>query len=305
MTEPLTKVIELKLYPIEKSVDDGPVLSGWCTRQGHQTVLFFSHGNGFCSRVYEPLLELLAHQYDLLMFDLPGHGRSATSEFVSWHETAEYLYQALLLSEDFVAGRDVHAVGHSLGGMLSMMASSSHPHAFKSLVMLDPIMFPRSLLVFMQVVSKVGLTSVFHPFVKPTLRRRREWASREEAFDYFHNRKIFAGWTDPSLQSYVDHALKDRDDGQTGVRLCCEPAREAQWFGTLPERLWPSVLGLQRPVKLFMGQDSYPFALRAAKYAAKKSDNITYSIVPGGHCFMQQSSEQTANRVFAVLDEMA
>ncbi len=299
----------MKFYPIEKTIDGGPTLSGWCTRQGHQSVLFFAHGNGFCGRVYEPMHELLARQYDLLMFDLPGHGCSAPHHFDGWNHTAEHLRQALSLCDEFIAGREVHAVGHSLGGMLSMLAASSHPGTFSSMVMLDPIMFPQPLLFFMHLLNKVGLTSVFHPFVKPTLRRRREWSSREQAFDYFHNRKIFKGWQDRSLQCYVDHALIKRrheDEGSlSGVELRCDPAREARWFASLPEKLWPAVAKLDCPVSIFMGQETYPFALRAGAHAQKKNTNITFSVVPGGHCFMQEFPQQAAERVLSTLTDSA
>ncbi len=293
----------MKFYPIEKTIADGPTLRGWCTRQGHESVIFFAHGNGFCGRVYDPLHQLLARQFDLLMFDLPGHGCSASDDFVGWNPAAEHLHQALSLCDEFIAGREVHAVGHSLGGMLSMLAASRHPGAFKSMVMLDPIMFPQPLLFFMHLVSKAGLTSVFHPFVKSTLRRRREWSSKEEAFDYFHQRKIFKGWQDRSLQSYIDHALKssDESEGTSGVQLRCDPALEAQWFASLPEKLWPSVASLDCRVSVFMGQGTYPFALRAGAYAQKKNANITFSVVPGGHCFMQEFPEQSAEYVLSAL----
>ncbi len=292
----------MKFYPIEQTIEGGPTLRGWCTRQGHSSVLLVAHGNGFCGRTYEPMLEPLSQQYDLLMYDLPGHGRSEPFKFVGWNQTAEHLYQALKASDTFIAGRSVHAVGHSLGGMLSMLAAGQHPNTFKSMVMLDPIMFPQPLLFFMQAVGKLGLTSLFHPFVKPTLRRRREWESREQAFDYFHNRKIFKGWQDQALQSYVEHALCDANGA--GVRLRCDPTVEAQWFATLPNRLWSSLRRLDCPVSMFMGQETYPFALRAAARAQKINPNIMVSVVPGGHCFMQEQPEHAAARVLSTLKEI-
>ncbi len=270
------------------------MLHGWHTRLGHESVIVFAHGNGFCGRVYQPLHELLAQRYDLLLLDLPGHGNSPQSEFVGWNKTAEHLHQCIVQSQDVIAGRDVHSVAHSLGGMLSMLVASTHPTTFKSMVMLDPIMFPQPLLAVMQVVSKLGLTKQFHPFVKPTLRRRNGWQSTQQAFDYFHNRKIFKDWTDASLQSYVDHALKLVD---SEVVLCCDPKIEAQWFATLPSGLWSAVAGLQLPVRILMGQDTYPFSLRAGRHAQKCNANIDFSIVLGGHCFMQEHPQSTADAV--------
>lgn len=290
----------LEFHPVNITLADGPAIAGWCTRQDHDAVLFFAHGNGFCGRVYQPLHELLAQKYDLLMLDIPGHGQTPESEFVGWNQTAEHLWQSIKLSDDFIAGRDLHAVGHSLGGMLSMLAASEHPETFKSMVMLDPIMFPPPLFFFMHVVHRLGLTSVFHPFVKPTLRRRDGWPDKQQAFSYFHNRKIFKGWTDEALDSYVQHALKQNGDE---VRLCCRPELEARWFGTLPRQLWPSIKKLSVPVTIFMGQETYPFSLRAGRHAQKHNSSINYSVVPGGHCFMQEYPEQAASYVFTALEE--
>jgi len=297
----------IEFYPVEIIVDkgpavtgtNGPALTGWCTKEGHASVLFFTHGNGFSSRTYQPMLELLAQKYDLLMLDIPGHGRSPNYEFVGWNQTAEFLHQGIISSDSFVAGRDLHAVAHSLGGMLSMLAQSRHPGLFKSMVLLDPIMFPPVLLTTMKVIDKFGLTSVFHPFVKPTLRRRNFWQDRQQAFEYFHKRKIFEDWTDESLESYVQYALKE--DG-AGVRLCCAPELEAKWFGTLPEKMWPAVKKLQGQVSIFMGQDTYPFSLRAGRHATKLNESIDLSVVTGGHCFMQENPQDAAGYVFAAVD---
>ena len=142
-------------------------------------------------------------------------------------------------------------------------------------------------------------TDPFLPFVKPTLRRRNSWQSKQQAFEYFHQRKIFKHWTDESLQSYVQHALIESG---AEVRLCCRPELEAKWFGTLPERLWPEVKKLQVPVSITMGQNTYPFSLRAARYASKLNESIDLSVVPGGHCFMQECPRDSAEYVFAALD---
>jgi len=258
----------VEFHPVKISLEAGPVLTGWRTELKQPSVLFIAHGNGFCGRIYEPMLELLAERYDLLMLDLPGHGLSPGFEFVGWNQTAEHLWQGIQASGDFVAGRELHAVAHSLGGMLTMLAASRHAETFRSMVMLDPIMFPPRLLFFMHVVHKTGLTSVFHPHVKPTLRRRDGWSSRQEAYEYFHQRKIFKQWTDNALECYVEHALKTQDG----------------------------------PVSIYMGEDTYPFSLRAGRHAKKINSSIDFSIVPGGHCFMQERPADAAGYVFNALD---
>ena len=54
----------------------GFTLRGWHSRPSGKPVLHFLHGNGFCTRTYEPMLGLLAEQFDLWLCDLQGHGQS-------------------------------------------------------------------------------------------------------------------------------------------------------------------------------------------------------------------------------------
>jgi len=293
----------VEFHPISTAISDGPVLHGWSTNQGHREVIFFTHGNGFSTRVYEPMLKLLAAHYDLLLYDLPGHGKSPTFEFVGHIKTAEFLHQSVRQSQEFIAGRHVHVVAHSLGGMLTMLAASQYPDTFTSMVLLDPIMFPRHLLMMLIVTKKLGLTSLIHPYVKPTLRRRNGWSDQQDAFNYFHKRKIFRNWTDEALRSYINHALTnvDASDADSDLVLCCDPQLEAEWFGTVPSRLWSSVEKLRIPVSIFMGQDTYPFSLRAGEYAKSINTGIEYSIVPGDHCFMQEDAKLAADYVTSTL----
>jgi len=216
----------VKFHPVLRALKDGPTICGWCTQQNHKDVIVFVHGNGLAGRVYEPLHQLLAQRYDLLILDLPGHGSSAPYDFVGWNQTAEHVYQAVQASQDFIAGRNLYSVGHSLGGMLSMLAESTHPKTFKAMAMLDPIMFPPVLLSVMRVFYPTPLIKVMHPLLKSTLNRRSHWPDRQTAYNYFHGRKIFKTWTDESLQCYIDYGLKPGVDG--GVELCCEPALEGK-----------------------------------------------------------------------------
>jgi len=286
----------VKFHPVRCELAVGPTICGWCTKQNHEEVIVFVHGNGLAGRVYEPLHQLLAQRYDLLILDLPGHGSSVPYDFVGWNQTAEHVYQVIQASDDFIAGRNLYSVGHSLGGMLSMLAESAHPNTFKAMAMLDPIMFPPVLLMVMRVFYPTPLVKVFHPLLKSTLNRRKHWTDRQQAYDYFHGRKLFKTWTDESVQCYVDFGLKPSSDG--GVELCCDPALEGKWFSTLPQRLWASVYSLNCPVSMFMGQETYPFSKRAGVHAQKRNKKITYTEVRGTHCFMQEYPQQAAESVF-------
>ena len=52
------------LQPWSHSCSAGFTLRGWRTPPSGKPLLHFLHGNGFCGRTYEPLLRLLAADFD-------------------------------------------------------------------------------------------------------------------------------------------------------------------------------------------------------------------------------------------------
>ena len=104
-------------------------------------MLHFLHGNGFCGRTYEPLLRLLAADFDLWLCDVQGHGDSDHGgRFHGWNRSAE------LAVEAFAAGRAVFgavpcfAVGHSFGGVLTSLMLAQQPQLFQRALLLDPVL---------------------------------------------------------------------------------------------------------------------------------------------------------------------
>ncbi|MEM7258231.1 MAG: alpha/beta hydrolase [Pseudomonadota bacterium] len=288
----------MQLTPVEQTHADGSVIGGYASEQRGLPLLVFLHGNGFAAGAYLPLLGALQPHFDLLLLDIPGHGRSDhVAPFIGWNEAAERVHQAALAT-GLCADRAVYGVGHSLGGALTMLSAHRHPASYQGLVLLDPIIFPPHMLVLMRVVSALGLTERFHPHIKSTLRRRRRWDNRQQVVDYLATRAVFRDWTQDSLSSFANYAINDSDNG---VELACKPEVEALFFGTLPSGLWRAIKGIQCPASLLMGQSTYPFSLRAATIAEKSNSNITQMVVPGSHCFMQEDPPGTAERVLRVL----
>ena len=70
-------------------------LRGWHTPPSGKPLLHFLHGNGFCGRTYEPMLEHLATHFDLWLCDAQGHGDSDCGKrFLGWDRNAELALQA-------------------------------------------------------------------------------------------------------------------------------------------------------------------------------------------------------------------
>lgn len=289
----------MNFLPVEQALDCGLSIRGLRTETRDLPLVVFLHGNGFSSGVYLPMHNLLAQHVDMLMLDIPGHGKSDRAmPFAGWNKTAAMLHQAIQKT-GLTQNRTVYGVGHSLGGIFTLLTARANPSAYRSLVLLDPILFPRAMLFGLKVVSRLGLTSIVHPHVRPTLKRRKHWSDKQEAFNYFHGRKIYRDWTDAAVQSYVDYALKDSPDG--GLTLCCDPETESAFFASLPVGVWDALKFLPQHVSILKGDTTYPFSLKAAMTAQSLNSNIQCKVVDGSHCFMQEDPESAATEVLSAI----
>jgi pimeloyl-ACP methyl ester carboxylesterase len=244
------------------------------------------------------MLKHLAADFDLWLCDIQGHGDSDHGgRFHGWNRSAA------LAVEAFEAGRGVfgevprYALGHSFGGVLTSLIMAKHPTLFQRAVLLDPVLFPPSLIGVMAVSEVLGLHRR-NTMARKSALRRTHWADRAAAYAGLYGRGTFKGWDDAALWAYVEHALKDVDDG---VELKCRPSREAEIFSSYPRRLWSSLNKIVTPTQILHGQDSIPFVAKAAARVTALNSHVRAQVVAGGHCFMQQTPEDSAERVRAFL----
>ncbi|WP_286976567.1 alpha/beta hydrolase [Pseudomonas sp.] len=276
----------------------GFTLRGWHTPPSGKPVLHFIHGNGYCGRVYEPMLELLAADFDLWLCDVQGHGDSDHGgRFHGWNRSAELALEAFAVGSPMFADVERYAVGHSFGGVLTSLMLAQQPQLFKRAVLLDPVLFTKAMIGVMALSDVTGL-SKRHGQATRALKRRSTWPDRDAAYASLHNRGVFRGWTEPAFLAYINHALKDTDNA---VELKCRPSREADIFGSYPKRLWPSLARVTTQTQVIVGQDTYPFVAKSVARWCASNAHVSAHTVPGGHCFMQEQPEDTAARVTAAL----
>lgn len=91
-------------------------------------LIHFAHGNGLPSPCYRQLLSALESRYDCCYIDKIGHNaKFPVTE--NWH----FLVDEVLNSVRQQATQPVIAVGHSLGGVLSLLAAIEEPLYLKQL----------------------------------------------------------------------------------------------------------------------------------------------------------------------------
>lgn len=100
----------------------------------NQTTLLFLHGLGSTAASFTELANLLSVKYRILAVDLPGHGESTfinEEKFFSVDSLAKWVVKVL----EYFNFRDVHVVGHSIGGNIGL--AIGRMQSIKSLILLD------------------------------------------------------------------------------------------------------------------------------------------------------------------------
>lgn len=104
------------------------------------TPILFLHGWGISTEPYQEVLELIAQQHYVIAPDLPSFARSNYSDLIADYET----YAKLLVSFlDALNLEQVHLVGHSIGGGISIAMNSIAIDRVKSLVLVGSTGVPK------------------------------------------------------------------------------------------------------------------------------------------------------------------
>jgi pimeloyl-ACP methyl ester carboxylesterase len=240
------------------------------------------------------MLQPLLDDFDLLITDLPGHGDSDTGgRFMGWNKCASLALEVVHhFSGLLPQAVPIYAVGHSWGGVITALMMAKDKNCFDQAILLDPVIFPPGMLRVMATIDLFGLLQRL-PLAKQARVRTQEWESREAAYEYFHERGTFKGWQPESLQSYVNYALQDT---QEGVSLKCPPKREADIFSSYPKRLWPSLKRIKTPTEIWAARKTFPFIARSIE-RLQGHPAFHAETVEGGHCFMQERPTEIAEKL--------
>lgn len=274
-------------------------LGGW-TANGESSApaIHVLHGNGFCARTLWPMLQSLNPAGDVYLTDVPGHGRSQqpNHDMPDWQAIAESVAEGVKAR---AGGKPVIGIGHSMGGVLTMLMAAKHPQLFERIILLDPVLFSPEVVLFQRVARKSGLWKR-SALVKAVSARRRNWPDRETMRDDLCRKSLYRRWTSEALDEFISGGTEPVEEGLT---LSCDPEWEASIFGSYPRGLWRAVHSIQVPVDILVATESYGFISRAAKKAQKGNSNIRWQQVEGGHCFPMEQPQLAADLIVNLLQQ--
>ncbi len=203
-------------------------------REGIEPTVLFTHATGFHARCWDQVVARIPNR--TIAVDMRGHGRSAKPEppyhWMDFGLDVAALVRALGL-------RGVTGVGHSMGGHALAYASTLAPEAFGRLVLVDPVILPK---------SHYLLERAAPHFAR---KRRNRWASSEEMFEKYTAREPFRDWDPAVLHDYCAYGLVPASD--EGFVLACPPDVEGSIYeGCMLESvsLYGRLSAVEAPVTL-------------------------------------------------------
>jgi pimeloyl-ACP methyl ester carboxylesterase len=218
--------------------------------------LHFLHANGYPPECYFPLFERMKSSFSIFgMLLRPLWPDARMEELKDWHPLTADLLEFLSSRQ----GEPVIAVGHSIGGIVTLRAALQEPEKFRAIILIEPVLFPPYYIILWNIARWLGLGFRIHPLIQGTLRRRREFDDLEHVFQGYRNRKIFRYLTDDALRAYIKGITKPQKNGYS---LAYSPEWEAHIYytGIWPDlELWRKLKNLRVPALIIRGEESGTF----------------------------------------------
>lgn len=260
--------------------------------------IVFSHANGFPAGTYRVLFEAWrAAGHDVHAVEKFGHD-PAYPVTSNWPKLRDQLIHFV----EREVGTPAVFVGHSLGGLLSLLAACRRPDLAAGLVMIDSPVITGWRAHSLQVVKATGLVKRVSPG-RVSRTRRHEWPSREAVHRHFAAKSVFARWDPRVLDDYVRAGFEERGGK---LVLAFDRAVETHIYDTLPHHLGTL---LRRhppkcPVAFLAGTQSAE--MRQVGMAPSRAlAHGRFSMIEGGHLFPMERPDETAAAVLQWVESMA
>lgn len=195
------------------------------------------HATGLCKETWGPVAaELSSRGVRVVAIDQRGHGSSPPPQSPDWWAFGRDVAAVAAATGPYAVG-----LGHSSGATAVTMANLLTPGLLPSLVLIEPVVFPRG------TGDDAGLA-------RQARQRRSIFPDLDEARRHFAGRGMFARWRHDALDGYLRGGLR-RVDG--GWELACPPQLESQFyeFG-MSHGVWERLGEMTVPVRLLVGEES-------------------------------------------------
>jgi hypothetical protein len=146
-------------------------------------------------------------------------------------------------------------------------------------------------------IKRFGLADRVTP-AGATRDRRAEWASADEAYAHFRNKKTFLHFDPECLRDYVTLGMVP---SPRGVRLAFDPAIESRIYRTFPHGLAGELSNLRVPAGFICGRESAE-SRRIGLSTTRRHFRLVR--IAGGHLFPFERPEAAALAVSEMAGEL-
>ncbi|MCY4163080.1 MAG: alpha/beta hydrolase [bacterium] len=220
---------------------------------GRGPVVLFTHANGFCGQMWQPVAQQLKELARCWALDFRGHGDSIAGpeETYNWANLADDVLTA-------VGALDPQprlAVGHSVGAASILAAELACPGTFDRAWLYEPVTVPKT------AMPKEGVEAL----AQIARMRQDRFESRQAAYDRYFSRPPLSLLDPEVLRAYVDSGFRTLSDGT--VTMKCAPEVEAAVFENADTSLFSQLGSIRATVTVCGSPDTDPPAQFAAKVA--------------------------------------
>lgn len=239
--------------------------------QGKKLLVAF-HGYGNDATMFLPLAQKIGHEYTLLSFDLPHHGKS------EW-ENGKLLTKVALasLAQQLCATFNVNKLslaGYSLGGRLCLCLAEQMPNRIEQILLIasDGLVFNK----FYHFVTKnyVGKRMFQRFTIEPQKYLRFT--------DWMNRRKLL----NPSKYKFLNHYISNEDDRKFLLKVWTDLQQLVPDENTLQQAIKKHSI----PLYIFMGKHDHVIPVKFAQTFIKRLPTAQLIITNKGHQIMDETT---------------
>lgn len=258
-------------------------------------IVHFIHGNSFPAGSYRQMFLALEAHYELRSLEMHGHNPRYPVTH-DWPFLVQELIDTLL--ENYQS--PVILLGHSLGGILALMAANLRPDLVRCVVMIDSPVVSGWRALILKSFKALGLLEKFSPS-RLSDKRRNLWRDEQDAFEHFAAKDKFAIWPKAVLQDYINAGMVPHPDG---IALKFQREIESIIYLTLPSNLGTIAKeGLKVPIGFVGGTESIE-CRQGGLGATKKLCGEYFVQLKAGHLLPMEMPKETAEAVQEMLKRL-
>ena len=256
------------------------------------------HGTGFSAMTLAAMASQLPQDWSLWLTDVPGHGGSTqpSKKMPDWQKMANTIADAIYRQANVKVDGPLIGIGHSMGGVLTLLAAHKYPDLFSEIILLDPVLFQNEMIIAQQLMRITG-TWRHRAMVKSVANRTSVWPNLEAMKANISSKPFYKAWQPQVISDYCQFSSIKCNEKEDTVVLSCSPSWEASIFGSYPTGLWRAVRNINIPVMILVANNSYFFIPRAVKRAARMNKNIQWKTFGENHCFPMEQPRETAKTI--------